>query len=120
MTSTSACSNDSRHETDIDRNGPKPTLNPENCFCGAARQTGHSLRVQIKDSMNSHNAGQTGLMQMQPLLTQHLLVVAARNIWQRSIFAKAAVQTDQVRRISNCPFAARCMNSHVAGHFCRS
>lgn len=45
--------------------------------------------------------GQTGLMQMQLLLTQHLLAVAARNIWYRSIFAKAAVQTDQLRRISN-------------------
>jgi hypothetical protein len=40
-------------------------------------------------------------MQVQLLLTQHLLAVAARNIWQRSIFGKAAVQTDQLRRISN-------------------
>ena len=46
-------------------------------------------------------SGQTGLMQMPLLLTQHLLAVAARNIWHRSIFAKAAVQTDQVSRISN-------------------
>ena len=46
-------------------------------------------------------AAQTGLMQMQLLLTQHLLAVAARNIRYRSIFAKAAVQTDQLRRISN-------------------
>jgi len=45
--------------------------------------------------------GQTGLMQIQLLLTQHLLAVAARNIRYRSIFAKAAVQTDQLRRISN-------------------
>ena len=43
--------------------------------------------------------GPTGLMQMQLLLTQHLLAVAARNIRYRSIFAKAAVQADQVRRI---------------------
>ncbi|MFT6075063.1 MAG: hypothetical protein ACJAZ1_001987 [Yoonia sp.] len=32
-----------------------------------------------------------------------------------AFFTKAAVQTDNPRRISNLPFAARCKNSHVVG-----
>jgi len=65
--------------------GPKPTSShPWQC-CGAARQSRHSLRLQDLMVGVLTVRGQTGLMQMQPLLTQHLLAAAARDIWQRSI-----------------------------------
>ena len=40
-----------------------------------------ALRSIAAPSTKVTNAGQTGLVQMQPVLTQHLLAVAAMIIW---------------------------------------
>jgi hypothetical protein len=69
--------------------------------CRAAGKPAIRAERSIDQWPNLQTAGQCSDVQVQPVLTQHLLVVAARNIGQRSIFTKATVQTDKVRRIPN-------------------
>ena len=80
--------------------------------CGQSERpfaaTAKSARGELTD------CGQTGLMHVRLLLTQHLSAVAAMFMLRCSLRRGSGRSKLQSRWISNRPFAASCSSSHIA------
>jgi hypothetical protein len=70
--------------------------------------------INAKSNIERLQCGQTGLMHVRLLLTQHFLAVAAMFMLRCSLRRGSGRSKLQSRWISNRPFAASCSSSHIA------
>jgi hypothetical protein len=70
--------------------------------------------TNVKPEGEWRQCGQTGLMHVRLLLTQHLSAVAAMFMLRCSLRRGSGRSKLQSRWISNRPFAASCSSSHIA------